>query len=599
MATQTLVWKMNRERGTLSFGKFLPFAGNTYSLEIEGGEDGKAYVAYVMGEDGETCLAKSEMDEAGTMTLAFNTVSLREEFFREMHEERAFHCFLRVGTWDASAGEVVEDATICEGDLTILWNPLWTEEETGEAYTMRGPQGEQGPRGEQGEKGEKGEKGDVGERGEIGPQGVQGVAGPQGVQGVQGIQGVKGAKGDQGLSAYEVAYKNGFEGTEKEWLATLVGAAGDTRVVKCEEDGKYYRLGCKEVTNEDGTAEKVLTIEQEAESDVGGNLSECVRVANVQTISGGKTFSGKTEFDGETALKGETTAVTVGDAEDGDEHVATTGWVTRRILAWWAGIKSAAQEIAGKWTFSGGATIEGGATLYGDVTASGTVSAPTMVATASVADEDESTKVATTSWVRNRIAAWWKATDLTGILTTWWAGIKSAAHTITGKWTFSGGVDVSGDAAFTGAVTVPTVAADDSSTAVATTAWVRNLAAIDDDSLLGVIVLSTNNNDHTISFTVPHNARYKVSLWFYTTNSVSINAYVGFYNYVWGFSCGTNSETKTTDDETAASMTKGMWMMTTTTSSKYLKSSQLTVHFKPGQYSYIGNVVVIAEPIKE
>ena len=511
MATQTLVWKMNRERGTLSFGKFLPFAGNTYALEIEGGEDGKAYVAYVMGGDGETCLAKSEMDEAGAMTLAFNTVSLREEFFREMHEERAFHCFLRVGTWDASAGKVIEDATICEGDLTILWNPLWTEEETGEAYTMRGPQGEQGPRGEQGEKGEKGEKGDVGERGEIGPQGEQGEAGPQGVQGVQGIQGVKGAKGDQGLSAYEVAYKNGFEGTEKEWLATLVGAAGDTRVVKCEEDGKYYRLGCKEVKNEDGTTEKVLTIEQEAESDVGGNLSECVRVANVQTISGGKTFSGKTEFEGET------TAVTVADAEDGDEHVATTGWVTRRILAWWNGIKSAAQTIAGKWTFSGG-------------------------------------------------------------------------------------VDVSGDAAFTGAVTVPTASADDSSTNVATTAWVRNLAAIDNDKLSGVIVLSANNTDHQMTFTIPHNARYKVSLWFCntSTSSPNINAYADLnYNYSWGFACTTNTGTKTTDNETSIPVPRGMWLMTTTTTIPLSKSTELTVHFKASAYSGIGNVIVTVEPIKE
>ncbi len=31
----------------------------------------------------------------------------------------------------------------------------------------------------------------------------------------------------QGLSAYEVAVKNGYEGTEQEWLASLKGLKGD------------------------------------------------------------------------------------------------------------------------------------------------------------------------------------------------------------------------------------------------------------------------------------------------------------------------------------------------------------------------------------
>lgn len=31
----------------------------------------------------------------------------------------------------------------------------------------------------------------------------------------------------QGLSAYEVAVKNSFEGTEQEWLASLKGDKGD------------------------------------------------------------------------------------------------------------------------------------------------------------------------------------------------------------------------------------------------------------------------------------------------------------------------------------------------------------------------------------
>ena len=41
-----------------------------------------------------------------------------------------------------------------------------------------------------------------------------------------GPQGPAGADGADGLSAYEVAVANGFEGTETEWLASLVGPQG-------------------------------------------------------------------------------------------------------------------------------------------------------------------------------------------------------------------------------------------------------------------------------------------------------------------------------------------------------------------------------------
>lgn len=33
-------------------------------------------------------------------------------------------------------------------------------------------------------------------------------------------------KGDQGISAYQVAVENGFEGTEEQWLQSLVGPQG-------------------------------------------------------------------------------------------------------------------------------------------------------------------------------------------------------------------------------------------------------------------------------------------------------------------------------------------------------------------------------------
>ena len=43
---------------------------------------------------------------------------------------------------------------------------------------------------------------------------------------MQGPKGDTGAQGPQGLSAYEVALQNGFIGTAKEWLDSLVSKSG-------------------------------------------------------------------------------------------------------------------------------------------------------------------------------------------------------------------------------------------------------------------------------------------------------------------------------------------------------------------------------------
>lgn len=51
--------------------------------------------------------------------------------------------------------------------------------------------------------------------------------GKQGPQGIQGEQGEQGIPGKDGKSAYEIAVANGYEGTEEQWLASLVGAKGD------------------------------------------------------------------------------------------------------------------------------------------------------------------------------------------------------------------------------------------------------------------------------------------------------------------------------------------------------------------------------------
>ena len=95
-----------------------------------------------------------------------------------------------------------------------------------------GPQGPQGIAGPTGATGPAGATGAIGATGPAGSQGIQGVSGvagatgPQGPIGTTGAQGVAGPIGANGLSAYQVAVSNGFNGTQTQWLASLVGAQG-------------------------------------------------------------------------------------------------------------------------------------------------------------------------------------------------------------------------------------------------------------------------------------------------------------------------------------------------------------------------------------
>ncbi len=215
MASPTLTWTIDASRGTVSFGRTIPFAGNTYSLEVSGGDAGEAYVAYLMDDAGRECLAKSETDEGGAATLALNTQGVWDAFVREPHEMRAFHVVVRGG-----------GKSVAEGDLSVMWNPLWTDVETGAVYSMRGP------------KGDRGEKG------------------------TPGKDGTDGTDGTDGKSAYEIAVARGFVGTEAEWLKSLVGLPGalsEVQLVDAEgnKTDEFYEVLCKEV---DG--EKVLVLEQ-------------------------------------------------------------------------------------------------------------------------------------------------------------------------------------------------------------------------------------------------------------------------------------------------------------------------------------------------
>lgn len=49
------------------------------------------------------------------------------------------------------------------------------------------------------------------------------LSGAQGIQGEKGEQGIQGEQGNEGKSAYDIAVKNGYAGTEEEWINSLRG----------------------------------------------------------------------------------------------------------------------------------------------------------------------------------------------------------------------------------------------------------------------------------------------------------------------------------------------------------------------------------------
>ena len=119
-------------------------------------------------------------------------------------EEGSVNGFKNVGAIKGPAGRGIMSITISEeGIMTINYSDS-TSEEVGNVKGPKGDIGEQGPKGDTGDKGEPGEQGPKGDKGDTGEV------------------------GNDGLSAYEIAVKNGYIGTEPEWLSSLKGDKGDT-----------------------------------------------------------------------------------------------------------------------------------------------------------------------------------------------------------------------------------------------------------------------------------------------------------------------------------------------------------------------------------
>lgn len=89
-----------------------------------------------------------------------------------------------------------------------------------------GKDGKDGINGRDGKDGKNGRNGEDGKNGLQGPQGIagrNGKDGRDGKDGKDGLPGKDGKDGTDGLDAYQIAVKEGFKGTRKEWLKSLEG----------------------------------------------------------------------------------------------------------------------------------------------------------------------------------------------------------------------------------------------------------------------------------------------------------------------------------------------------------------------------------------
>lgn len=117
-----------------------------------------------------------------------------------------------------------------------LWFWNLTEQAWNDIGQIQGPQGDKGDSGDKGDRGFTGENGQNGLDGRSAYELAQdgGFEGTQaewlqslvGATGSNGADGQNGQNGLDGRSAYELAQAGGFEGTQEEWLLSLVGPEG-------------------------------------------------------------------------------------------------------------------------------------------------------------------------------------------------------------------------------------------------------------------------------------------------------------------------------------------------------------------------------------
>lgn len=128
-------------------------------------------------------------------------------------------------------------------------------------------------------------KGDKGDPGEPGPPGTGEGSGPQGPAGQDGRDGLDGA---DGRSAYEVAVANGFEGSEEAWLESLQGRDG-----RDGRDGARAVAGSNIEVSENGDGTQTVSLADNIELSDQGSVSVGATTVDGQgvRIAGGPSMT--------------------------------------------------------------------------------------------------------------------------------------------------------------------------------------------------------------------------------------------------------------------------------------------------------------------
>lgn len=168
----------------------------------------------------------------------------------------------------------------------------------------QGPQGEQGPRGEQGP---KGDKGDPFTYADFTPEQLEALKGP------------KGDKGEDGLSAFNIAQLNGFQGTYVEWLKSLKGKDGASATA----DNAHQLLLQGNVWAESASVDDVLTA-------LIGNMGKPFPRTDIKPL----TFTQPTKGQTELSLQGENHYKVCLDSDSGEPVEIMNGTATITIPAY-------------------------------------------------------------------------------------------------------------------------------------------------------------------------------------------------------------------------------------------------------------------------
>ena len=152
------------------------------------------------------------------------------------------------------------------------------------AQGVQGKQGNQGPQGPQGEQGPRGEQGPKGDKGD--PFRYEDFTPEQ----LETLKGPKGDKGEDGLSAFNIAQLNGFQGTYVEWLKSLKGKDGASATA----DNAHQLLLQGNVWAESASVDDVLTA-------LIGNMGKPFPRTDIKPL----TFTQPTKGQTELSLQGE------------------------------------------------------------------------------------------------------------------------------------------------------------------------------------------------------------------------------------------------------------------------------------------------------